>query len=231
MGRREESSAESERTCAVTGEKGPPEAMIRFALAPNGTVTPDLRRRLPGRGVWTLLSRAVVAKAVKKGAFSRGFKAPARAPDDLAEQVEAGLKEDALQFLAIANKAGAVVAGAAKVAEAVAAGAVGLVTASDAGAEGRRAAARLKKTAARPLADVTAFPSSQLSLALGRPLVIHAALNASEASQAFLARVARLSAFRADRGTTEPRRDSETAEEGVRVEKSARATRDNWNDG
>ena len=43
---REESA--SERTCVVTGEKGPPDAMLRFALSPEGVVTPDIRRKLPG---------------------------------------------------------------------------------------------------------------------------------------------------------------------------------------
>ena len=37
---------ESERTCIVTGKKGPPEAMIHFSLSPSGEVAPDLRRKL-----------------------------------------------------------------------------------------------------------------------------------------------------------------------------------------
>ena len=40
------------RTCIVTRVERPPEEMIRFVLAPHGTVTPDLKRKLPGRGVW-----------------------------------------------------------------------------------------------------------------------------------------------------------------------------------
>ena len=69
----------SERTCIVTGWKGPPEAMLHFALSPSGEVAPDLKRKLPGRGVWTRLSRAAVAQAVRKQAFSRGFKEKALA--------------------------------------------------------------------------------------------------------------------------------------------------------
>ena len=73
----------TERTCIVTGEKGSPETMIHFVLSPAGEVVPDLRRKLPGRGVWTRLSAAVVEQAVRKQAFSRGFKAKAAAPPDL----------------------------------------------------------------------------------------------------------------------------------------------------
>ncbi len=50
-----------ERTCAATGWKGPPEAMLRFALSGDGVVTPDIRRRLPGRGVWIRLDAAAAS--------------------------------------------------------------------------------------------------------------------------------------------------------------------------
>ena len=113
-----------ERTCAVSGEKGPPEAMLRFALSGSGEVTPDIRRRLPGRGVWTRLDFATVRQAVAKQAFSRGFRVKAIAAGDLAETVDGLLERDALQFLSIVNKAGLIVAGATKVEAAVAAGKV-----------------------------------------------------------------------------------------------------------
>ena len=105
---REESA--SERTCVVTGEKGPPDAMLRFALSPEGVVTPDIRRKLPGRGVWTRLDRAVVARAAK--GFARGCRRPVDASLELAAQVDALLLDDALRFLGMVNKAGLVVAGA-----------------------------------------------------------------------------------------------------------------------
>ena len=105
----------SERTCIATGAKGPPEAMLRFALGPDGSVVPDIRRKLPGRGVWTSLSAEAVRRAAAKGAFARAFRAKAEARADLADAVDALLERDALQSLAMANKAGLVVAGAFKV--------------------------------------------------------------------------------------------------------------------
>ena len=99
----------------MTGVKDDPEAMLRFALAADGAVVPDIRRKLPGRGVWTRLSAEAVRRAAAKGAFSRAFRASAEAPVSLAETVDALLERDALQSLSMANKAGLVVAGAFKV--------------------------------------------------------------------------------------------------------------------
>ena len=65
----------SERTCIVTGTKDVPEAMLRFALGPDGSVVPDIRRKLPGRGVWTRLSFETVSRAASKQAFSRARRA------------------------------------------------------------------------------------------------------------------------------------------------------------
>ena len=88
--------------------------MLRFALGPDGSVVPDVRRKLPGRGVWTTLSFEAVSRAAAKQAFSRAFRAKAAAAASLAETVDALLERDALQSLSIANKAGLVVAGASK---------------------------------------------------------------------------------------------------------------------
>ena len=42
----------AERTCVVTRTVRPVEEMIRFVVGPEGAVVPDLKRKLPGRGVW-----------------------------------------------------------------------------------------------------------------------------------------------------------------------------------
>ena len=194
---------ESERTCIVTGVKGSPEAMIRFALSPGGEVAPDLRRKLPGRGVWTRLSAAVVAEAVRKQSFSRGFRTKVVAPPDLARDLDAIIERDALQFLSIVNKAGLIVTGAAKVEAAIRGGGViALLHARDGSADGTAkleavARARLGAAAGR-LVRINLFSSSQLDLALGRTNVIHAALGAGEASAAFLYRARRLAEYRSN---------------------------------
>ena len=194
-------AAGSVRTCIVTGTKGVPEAMLRFALSPDGWVVPDIRRKLPGRGVWTRLSFETVSRAAAKQAFSRAFRAKAEAPASLAGTVDALLERDALASLSIANKAGLVVAGAVKVDSAVeAGGVVALIQASDGASDGAAKRARVFRAQLGPEAEavvrVDLFASSQLDLALGRANVIHAALKHGAASSAFLARVGRLRRYR-----------------------------------
>ena len=209
-------AAGSERTCIVTGTKDVPEAMLRFALSPDGSVVPDIRRELPGRGVWTRLSFDTVSRATAKQAFSRAFRAKAEAPASLAETVGALLERDALQSLSIANKAGLVVAGAFKVDSAIeAGGVVALIQASDGAADGaakRVHALRAKfGPEANAIVRVDLFQSGQLDLALGRANVIHAALKQGAASSAFLARADRLRRYRggeADAATGTERGDA-----------------------
>ena len=191
----------SERTCIVTGMKDAPEAMLRFALSPDGSVVPDIRRKLPGRGVWTQLNFETVRRAAMKQAFSRAFRARAEAPASLAETVDTLLERDALQALSIANKAGLVLAGAVKVNSAIEAGQVAaLIQASDGAADGAAKRARALRVnlgpAAEAVARVDLFTSGQLDLALGRANVIHAALKHGAASSAFLARADRLRRYR-----------------------------------
>lgn len=208
----------SQRTCIVTGEKGTPDAIIHFALSPGGEVVPDLRRKLPGRGVWTRLSARTVAEAARKQAFSRGFKTKALAPSDLAERLDAIMEHDALQFLSIVNKAGLIVTGAAKVEAAIRGGDIlALIHASDGAADGTAKLERLAKgrfgEAEAAIARINLFASRQLDLALGRTNVIHAALGAGEASAAFLYRVRRLAAYRSN-GTVDPPVAAATDESG-----------------
>jgi predicted RNA-binding protein YlxR (DUF448 family) len=194
--------AGSERTCIVTGTKDVPEAMLRFALGPDGLVIPDIRRKLPGRGVWTRLSFEAVSRAASKQAFSRAFRTKAEAPASLAETVDLLLERDALQSLSIANKAGLIVAGAIKVDGAIESGDVAaLIQATDGAPDGaakrtRALKAKLGQDADR-VAQVELFASRQLDLALGRANVIHAALKQGAASSAFLARADRLRRYRA----------------------------------
>lgn len=185
------------RTCIVTRAVAPPEAMIRFVLAPDGTVVPDLKRQLPGRGVWVTAQAAMVREAVRKGRFARGFRRPVEAPADLPETVGRLLGERALGYLSLANRAGLVVTGFEKVSAAIAKAPVRvLVEASDGAPDGRRKI--MGRADARPEKDierVSVFDSAQLSLALGRANVIHAAISADRLAEAFLAAARKVEAY------------------------------------
>jgi predicted RNA-binding protein YlxR (DUF448 family) len=192
----------SERTCIATGAKGSPETMLRFALAADGSVVPDIRRKLPGRGVWTALDAEAVRRAAAKGAFARAFRAKVEASTGLVGFVDGLLERDALQSLSIANKAGLVVSGAFKVDSTISSGDVSaLIEANDGAADGVGKRAQVLRAKLGPasgkIACINLFTSRQLDLALGKANVVHAALKSGAASAAFLARAERLRRYRA----------------------------------
>jgi len=188
-----------ERTCIVTRQKGSPDGMIRFVLGPDHQVVPDIRRKLPGRGVWVTGEAARVADAVKRQAFAKGFKAKVSVSPSLVEDVEHLFRQDCLQFLSLVNKSGSVTTGYAKVEAAVAGGTLtALLHARDAGSDGVRKLGqalnrRFGEKASIP--QIKLFGGEELDLALGRTNVIHAALTESPTSEAFLGRCRRLLAY------------------------------------
>ena len=175
--------------------------MIRFVIGPDQHVVPDLRRRLPGRGVWVTATRAAVAQAVKRRAYARGFKADVGVAPGLADEVERLLERSALDALSIVRKAGRAALGFAQVERALASEpVVALLHAADAGREGVRKLAAARSRLGEKAEDVPVmdrFTAAQLDLAFGRPNVVHAALLAGSASDGFLARYRNLERFRA----------------------------------
>ena len=128
-----------ERTCVVTRVQRPPDEMIRFVLDPGRQVVPDLRRKLPGRGVWVTAEARYVEEAVKRGAFARGFKRPVSILPGLVELIASELEKDVLQSLSMANKAGLVAAGAFQVEKTISEGEIAvLLHARDGSADGMR---------------------------------------------------------------------------------------------
>ena len=54
----------AERFCAATGTVRPVADMIRFVVSPDGLAVADLKRRLPGRGIWITATRQALRTAV-----------------------------------------------------------------------------------------------------------------------------------------------------------------------
>ena len=127
------------RMCAVSREVRPIDELIRFVVSPQGEVIPDLKRKLPGRGLWISASRRTVAEAVRRHQFSKGFKRDVRVAATLPADTEALLVRSATEALAMAAKAGQVVSGFAKVEGLLEQGrAEALIHASDGAADGIR---------------------------------------------------------------------------------------------
>jgi uncharacterized protein len=195
------------RMCAVSREVRPIDELIRFVVAPSGEVIADLKRKLPGRGLWVSATRRAVAEAVRRHQFGKGFKRDVRVAPTLAADTEALLVRSAVDALAMAAKAGQVLSGFGKVETALQGrqdktAVKALLHASDGAMDGIRkldALARQNRgntAESQEIPIVTALTSAELDLALGRANVIHAALLAGPASRTFLSRSQTLVRYR-----------------------------------
>lgn len=160
--------------CIVTRVVKPEDELIRFALSPHDEVVPDLKRKLPGRGVWVSLDRKVLGDAIKRQLFSKGFGRPAKAGAELADLVGLQLRKEVLSALSMARKAGLALSGHMKVEEALRHGNVRMVFhASDGSVDGRQ---KLDRKCATNVVIFDLFASVDLDLAFGKSNVIHAAV-------------------------------------------------------
>jgi predicted RNA-binding protein YlxR (DUF448 family) len=197
---------ERERFCVATRTVQPVSDLIRFVVGPDGEAVPDIKSKLPGRGVWVTATREALEDAIKRKAFARGFKRDVRTPADLAARTEQLLEQAVIDALAMAHKAGLVAAGFNRAATALEReDVVALLHAAEASPDGvRKLDAAVRQGRSQPLPVIEFLTSAQLDLALGRPNVVHAALLAGPASDTLLSRSRRLERFRAggagDRG-------------------------------
>jgi predicted RNA-binding protein YlxR (DUF448 family) len=178
-----------------------PDELIRFVAAPSGEIVPDLTRRLPGRGVWLKSEKAIVAEATRAHIFAKSLRRPVQVAHDLADRVEALLARRAVEALSLANKAGLVTIGFAKVASLIERGRVAaLIHGFDASAGGRERLDRkylaISRNKGRAPVIVTSLLTEQLSLAMGRSNVVHAALTQGGATVRFLSEAERLARYR-----------------------------------
>ena len=173
-----------ERTCIITRQQRPEEELIRFVLSPEGEVTPDLKRKLPGRGAWVTKSRVDVAEAVSRKAFARAFGESAKAAPDLPDLVAKLMRHDLVQALSLARKAGLAVAGFTKVEDAAKqASILAVIHVTGAAPDG---VAKVDRLCGPEAAVLDFWRPDELDLAFGRENVVHAALKRGGSSQKVL---------------------------------------------
>lgn len=188
------------RRCAFTRETRSEHELLRFVADAEGVIHFDLKRKLPGRGVWITASKPVLAEAVKRKAFNRSLRRNMQVPADLPDRVEDALRRDAVNRLSLANKAGQAAMGFAKVSQAIDKGRViALIHAEEAAPDGcrrldRKFAARRSERSDRD-EPVFRLPLEALSRALGRENVNHAAALEGGAGVSFIAAATRLCHF------------------------------------
>lgn len=190
------------RTCIVTRAVRPPADLVRFVSGPGGEIFPDIAQKLPGRGIWVTCHRDAVRSAVEKNAFARALRSKVAVAEDLPERVDRLLMRRALDLLSICNKAGLVQCGSSKVNSWLEAGADGtLLQAVDASRGGLAKVARKYRAICaaieRQPSEVSFLTIDELSLAIGRANVVHAALSKGKAATNFLAAVGRVEKYRA----------------------------------
>jgi predicted RNA-binding protein YlxR (DUF448 family) len=195
-GRHKETSG-PERKCIATGEVGPTDLMIRFVVGPNNQIVPDIRGKLPGRGIWVSADKAALENAITKKLFSRSAKAQVNVPDDLFDQVDQGLARRVSDILSLARKAGQAVTGYEKVKGLLETErARVLLQASDGSERGK------SKLRSPPGKDVFigCMTAQELGLAFGRESVIHGALTAGGLSKQIIVEAKRLKGLRGNAG-------------------------------
>lgn len=183
----------TERRCILSGNRADPEGLIRLALGPDGQIAPDPRAKAPGRGAWIGVARPVLEKALAngklKGALVRAFKTSEFViPADLAERIDAALRNAVLDRLGLEAKASMLLTGSEKIDVAARRGRVELLLhAADARPDGSRKldqALRVGQEAEGTDLAGTVLPLDRdaLSMAMGRENVVHIAVTDGRAA-------------------------------------------------
>jgi uncharacterized protein len=192
-GGREKDRDEPDRKCIATGESQPKAGLIRFCLAPDGQIVPDILGKLPGRGMYLSADRALIDKAAKKNLFSRAARQAVKVPDGLADLVEVLITHRVVELLSMARKAGDAVTGYEKVKDWLVKGqAATLIQASDGSERGKT------KLHAPDGANgfVGCLTAGEIGLAFGRERAIHAALAAGGLRTRVVEEAAKLAGLR-----------------------------------
>jgi hypothetical protein len=184
------SAASSLRRCIATGVSLPPHQMIRFVVSPDGVVTPDIERRLPGRGMWVRAQREAIEHAVARKAFARAARRSVTVPENLADLLQHLVLARALNTLSLARRGGLAVAGLERVKKFT----VGLMLlARDAGRDARNKVHGLADGA--PI--LAAFDAVELGSAFGRDQAVFVAVARGKLAEMLTSEAERLEGLRA----------------------------------
>lgn len=166
------------RRCLASGEVRPKSELLRFVVAPDGSVVPDVAGRLPGRGLWLSPRRDMIDRACARNLFAKAAKASVRLPSDLAdlaEQVERLLRRHCLDLLGLARRGGQASRGFDAASLALGDGTAALLLqAVDAAEGGRHKLRALARAHGIPVVEI--FRAEELGHALGRDALVHVAL-------------------------------------------------------
>jgi len=187
-----------ERRCIVSGEVLTDRALIRFVVSPDGQVTPDVAAKLPGRGIWVGATQEALATAIRKNLFAKAAKRNVEIAQDLVRRVEAQLLGRIQSDLGMARRSGQLLLGfdvVLRVLQSEAPPAL-LIEAADGAADGKRKLFGAAHARGLKIQTVECLTSAELSVAVGRENVIHAALKSGRLQERLSLDAERLSGFR-----------------------------------
>ncbi|TCT41809.1 hypothetical protein EDC90_100667 [Martelella mediterranea] len=197
----------NDRTCIVTRQTGTPETLIRFVVGPDGSVVPDLKRELPGRGCWVTAERWAVDQAVAKKHFARALKQKVEVNPALGGMVDTLLARQLSGMMHMARKAGEFVTGSSKVDIAIRSGeALAVFHASDAAADGVRKLDQARKAfqmmaeEESPIPAFRPFSTDEIEVLLHENAFKHAAALAGKAGEGVVKRAMMLERYRSKTG-------------------------------
>ena len=193
----------NERMCIVTRETLPADEMIRFVAGPDGSVVPDLKRTLPGRGCSVKAERSLIEKAVQKNIYARALKKDVKPSPELAALVDRLLVVNMTGMMNMARKAGQFVSGSTKVDSAVRSGeALAVFHATDAAHDGVRKVSQARKARSMVMDEPEEVPAFQLlsydemQELMGDNAFIHAVALAGQAGEGVVKRAKLLESYR-----------------------------------
>jgi uncharacterized protein len=191
-------SRSRERRCIVNGEVLPEAKLIRFVVGPDGALTPDLAAKLPGRGIWVGARAATLDVAIAKNLFAKVAKQAVKISPDLPARVPALIVQRMQSDLGMALRAGQLVLGFDQVQRALQGTEPPslLVEASDGAADGKRKLFATSHARGLKVQTIECLTSAELSVAVGRENVIHAALKSGRLQERLSMDAERLSGFR-----------------------------------
>jgi predicted RNA-binding protein YlxR (DUF448 family)/ribosomal protein L30E len=184
---------ETMRRCIATRQSLPTSRMVRFVLAPDRSVVPDLAGKLPGRGLWLSARRDIVDKACSADLFAKMSGGNVELIPDLSDRLERLLVARCFDLLGLARRASQAIAGAEKVRGFLRAGKGAVVVlASDGPVEERRSMAALAPSAT----VIEAFDGAELGRVFGRERVVYVAVGHGPFAERLVDETRRLAGFR-----------------------------------
>lgn len=178
-------------TCAQTGEKLEKDRVLRFVIGPENTLYPDFAEKLPGKEFFVNLYRPTMEAALRDNPFGAEVVIPA----DMMDQIEKGLRHQALSMLSMTKKAGQLLTGAEKTEGMLKSGKAFIyMTASPKDADTRMTLTFHAQANNAKIVDF--FTSDELSKASGANKVHHAALGRGGTASKFFVHVKRMNLFR-----------------------------------